>query len=133
MGKAHTSQSHGGNFQIFSQNAGVHLLYLPAHFVCLIISGRPFDFTLFIYACAVDNALLFSSRYAVGIASETVERGERCASFRIGAGRYVIKFFVFYFQPTGNCPVDDGFELRVDRIKIDGTRQYDDIGIDHLL
>lgn len=49
--------------------------------------GEPSDLPLFVYARAVDHTALLCSLHAVGIAAETVERGECCVLFGIGAGR----------------------------------------------
>ena len=51
----------------------------------------------------------------------------------LGTGRNVVEVLVLDFQPTRNRAVDDGLQLRVDGIEVDGACEYDDVGIYHLL
>ena len=70
---------------------------------------------------------------AVYLTAEARECGFGRDFFTIRAGDDIVKFLVPYLCPAGDCTVDHGFQLCVDRIKVYRACKHRHIGINHFL
>ena len=108
-------------------------LYVFAHLICLLHGGRVLHLARFIHAAADKHALLLRAAHAGGIAAQTGQCGVGGGNVLVRHGDNIVEILVLHFQPARHRAVDDGLELRIDGIEINGAGHDDHVRVDHLL